>query len=285
MNRFYLMIIFSLFITSCISYNIKEKDLFNNNKVSELNNDIQLEENYIITSDSVKLYTWFVKQKDAKGTILYFGGNGFYLWNRLTPDVINMLTSFKMNLMLIDYRGYGRSEGEPTIKGIYNDGISSYKYLCSREDIDSTKIIVYGHSLGTFVATRVGNSYPVAGIILEGAISNAKDMQDVALEYNAPWYLRWLVSIDADSVVKNLDNLEQLKKLNHPTLVIVGERDNIAPPEMGRKVYETVSSSIKEFRIIPNGEHKDLYFSNKDGRQDNYKSVVSSFLDKILLEK
>ncbi len=282
-----LPVVFSLCIilTSCISYHITEDDLFYNNKVSRLNDDLNLEEIYFKTIDNVELCGWFVKNQNANGTILYLGGNGFYLWTRHTPDIINTLTSLNMNLMLIDYRGFGRSEGKPTIQGIYNDGISAYNYLCSRGDVDSTKIIVYGHSLGTFVATRLGNSYPVAGVILEGAISNAKDMQDVALEENAPWYLRWLVSIDADSVVMNLDNLEQLKNLNPPLLVITGENDNIAPPEMGKKVHEYAASQFKVFEIIPNGEHKNLFFSNNDGRRDNYIKVLSDFLANILNKK
>ncbi len=282
MNKFYIVIFIPFILSSCISFHISEKDLFNNRKISELNNDISLEENKIITSDNVKLHTWFVKHNNARGTFIYFGGDGFSLWNRLTPDVINILTQFKMNLMLIDYRGYGKSEGVPTIQGIYNDSFAAYKYVCSRKDIDSTKIIVYGHSLGTFVATQLSNAFPVAGVILEAGISNTSEMKDVALEQNAPWYLRWLVSIDADSTVINLNNLKQVKMLNSPILLVTGEKDNISPPEMGKKIWEVASSSNKRFEIIKNGEHKNLYFNNKGGRRDNYIKVVSEFIDDVL---
>jgi fermentation-respiration switch protein FrsA (DUF1100 family) len=285
MKRLLIILTLPLLFSSCISYHITEKDLFKINKISRLNNDVHLEEIYFTTTDSVNIYGWFIKHKNARGTLLYFGGDGFFLWNSLTPDVINMLTSFKMNLMLIDYRGYGRSEGNPTIQGIYNDGNSTYKYLCSRGDVDSTRIIVYGHSLGTIVAIRLGNTSPVAGVVLEGVISNTKEMRDVALKYNAPWYLRWLVTIDADSVVMSLDNIKQVNNLNCPLLVVTGEKDNIAPPEMGKKVFEAAYSSIKRFEIIPNGEHKDLYFSNKGGRRDFYIKVLSKYLDDILGEQ
>lgn len=285
MKRLISILFLLFFLTSCISYYITENDLFHPSKVSELNKDLTLEEVYFNTKDNIKLYGWFIKHENARGTILYMGGNGYYIWTRLTPDMINMLTSFDMNLMLIDYRGYGKSEGEPSIQGLFDDGYSAYEYLCSRDDVDSTKIVVYGHSYGTFIGTRLGNKHNAAGIILEGAISNTQDMTDVVLEQNAPWYLRWLVSIDADSSVKKLGNLEQLKKLSCPLLIVVGEKDNITPPEMGKKVYEYAASSIKEFKIIPNGEHKDLYFTKDDGRRDTYKNRVAKFLNKILDEK
>jgi fermentation-respiration switch protein FrsA (DUF1100 family) len=225
---------------------------------------------------------WFIKQDSARGTFLYFGGNGFSVWNRSTSDVINLFAGLKMNLMLIDYRGYGRSEGNPTIAGIYEDGKSAYAYLRTRRDIDSTRIIIYGHSIGTFVASRVGCTYSVAGVVLEGAISNTKEMSDVALKERAPWYLRWLVKISADSVVLSMDNIKQMSSITKPLLVVTGEKDNVAPPEMGRKVYEAASSPIKHFEIIPHGEHKDLYFTNVDGRRDYYIKVLSTYLDDIL---
>ena len=283
----YLLAIFILpvLLSSCISYHITEKDLFNSNKVSKLNEGLLLKEIYFETSDSVKLCGWFIKNDKAKGTFLYFGGNGFYLWNRLTPDVINTLTSFNMNLFLIDYRGFGRSEGTPTIQGLYNDGEAAYKYLCSRNDVDPTKIIVYGHSYGTFVALHVCNMHNVAGAVLQSPISNAQDMSDAVLKYYAPWYLRWLVSLSADSTVMNLDNLKQVHTIKQPILIFTGSNDKLTPPAMGQEVYDAALSTDKTLEIIPNGEHNDLFFSNKDGRRDYFIEVVNKYLKSIFDNK
>lgn len=283
MKQSSIILIFSLLQMSCISVHIAERDIFNPNKVSKLANNVHLEDIYFTTGDNIRLNGWFIKQDSARGTILYFGGNGFSLWNRSTSDVINLFTGLKLNLMLIDYRGYGRSEGTPTIEGIYEDGKSAYAYLRARGDIDSTRIIIYGHSIGTFVASRVGRIYPVAGVVLEGAISNTKEMSDVALKERAPWYLRWLVNISADSVVLGLDNIREVSLMSKPLLVLTGEKDHLAPPEMGRKVYEAAHCPIKYFEIIPNGEHKDLYFTNHDGRRDYYIKVISKYLDDVLV--
>ncbi|MGE5431391.1 MAG: alpha/beta hydrolase [Syntrophomonadaceae bacterium] len=275
------VIIFSLLFSSCISYQIAEKDIFNSKKVSRLNDNLYFEDVYFTTSDSLRLNGWFIRSDEARGTLLFFGGNGYYMMNRTTFDAINMFTDLKMNLFIIDYRGSGRSEGSPTIQGIYEDGLSAYKYLCSRKDLDTSKIIVYGHSLGSFVAMRVGCTYPVAGVILEGGISNSLDMRDAVLKASAPWYLRWLVRLDADSTILGLDNVKQARNLKKPLLVITGEKDNIAPSEFGRKIYDSAASSLKRFEIVPNGEHPDLYFTKTDGRRDYYLKALSKYLDEV----
>jgi uncharacterized protein len=270
-----------LTLLSCISYHITEKDLFYPRKVAKLDQSLQLEEVYFTTTDSVQINGWFIKQPHPQGTILFLGGDGFYLWEGYIFDVINTLSSFKMNILFIDYRGYDRSGGIPTIHGIFEDSESAYRYLCSRSDVDSTQIIVYGHSFGSFVAVHVGSSFPVAGVVLEGAISNTSDMKDIYLKTNAPWYVRWLVNVDADSVVLSLNNLTQIHHLSMPVLVITGSNDQIAPPEMGKKVYDSASSTVKQFEIIPNGQHNDLYLT-ADGRREKYLAVVSKFLDEVL---
>jgi hypothetical protein len=277
----FLMLCFSL--SSCISYRVAEKELFYPRKVSKLNNNLSLEEVYFMTSDSIKLSGWFIKQHNPKGTILYFGGNGFQLFSNIAFNIINTLSIFDMNMLLIDYRGYGRSEGTPTLQGIYEDGRAAYRYVCSRPDVDSSRIILYGHSLGTLVAARTGCSQPAAGVILEGAISNAIEMKEV-VKSNAPWYVRWFVKLDADSSVLTIDNIQQVQHLTKPLLIVVGENDNITPPEMGQKVCNAAASSNKRFEIISKGEHNDLYFTN-DGRRDSYIKVVSTFLNGIFEAK
>jgi dipeptidyl aminopeptidase/acylaminoacyl peptidase len=278
-----LFLILCFSFSSCIPYRIAEKELFHARKVTKLSDSLSIEDVYFTTSDSIKLNAWFIKQHNAKGTILYFGGNGFLLFSNFTLNVINTLSSFNMNILLIDYRGYGRSEGTPTLQGIYEDGRAAYKYLCSRPDVDSSRIIIYGHSLGTLVAAKIGCSQSAAGVILEGAISNAIEMKD-AVKSNTPWYVRWFVNLSADSSVLTIDNIQQVQHLTKPLLVIVGENDNLTPPEMGQKVCDAAASSNKRCEIIPKGEHSDLYFTD-DGRRDIYIKVVSRFLNSIFAVK
>lgn len=106
----------------------------------------------LITSDSVKLHSYFIKQSN-KGlasqapTIVYFHGNAGNIGQRLLLG--HYLFNYCLcNVMLVEYRGYGLSEGHPTEKGFYKDAESSINYLLNRKDIDSTKIIAFGQSIG-----------------------------------------------------------------------------------------------------------------------------------------
>lgn len=275
------VLILPFILSSCISYRITEKDLFHINKVSRLNKSDTLQEVYFTTEDSVQLYGWFIKNNNAKGTFLYFGGNGFFLANPLTLDVVNTLTNFNMNLFIFDYRGLGRSEGSPTIDGIYKDGEAAYKYICSRKDVDSTKIIIYAHSIGTFVATQVARFHNSYGVILEAPISNAEEMRDAVIDYYAPWYLRWFVNVSADSSVMALNNLKLIGNIKQPILIIAGSNDKLAPPAMAKEVYEASRSKYKKLEIIPYGEHKNIYFTNDGGRRDYFNKIVSEYLNNI----
>jgi dipeptidyl aminopeptidase/acylaminoacyl peptidase len=274
------LLILCLTLPSCISYRIAEKEIFYPRKTTKLNDGVGLEEVSIMTSDSIKLSAWFIKQPHPRGTILYFGGNGFLLFSNYALNVINTLSQFDMNLLLIDYRGYGGSEGTPTLNGMYEDGRSAYKYLCSRPDVDTSRIIIYGHSIGTLVAAKTGCSQSPAGVILEGVLSNALDMKD-AVQSKLPWYLRWFLRLDADSSVLAIDNIQQVQHLAKPLLIVVGENDDLTPPGMGQKVYNAAASSQKRIEVIPKGEHSDLYFTD-DGRREMYLKVVSKFLNDIL---
>lgn len=281
MRQILFFLVISILLSSCIPYHFSESDIFRARKVSKLNEGVVIKAVKFKTSDDIEISGRFAKVKNAKGTILYFGGNGFSLRNRSTNDVINFFTNLQINLMLIDYRGYGLSEGSPTIQGIYKDSEAAYKYLRSRDDVDSTKIILYGHSLGAFVATNLAKKYTFSGLVLEGAISNATEMKDAALQAIAPWYIRWLVTIDADSSVLALNNLEQVKEIKIPLLVITGEKDDLAPPAMGREIMINAKSKNKKFVIIPNWGHKSLWLS-KDGSRSKFNDVLSKFLDSVL---
>lgn len=279
MRQIFSFIAISILLSSCISHHISERDIFQPKKVSKLNVGVVTEDVEFKTSDNIMISGRFAKVEDAKGTILYFGGDGFSIWNRLTIDVINLFTSHQMNLLIIDYRGYGQSEGTPTIDGVYKDSKAAYKYINNRSDVDKSKLICYGHSLGAFVATNLAKEKKFAGLVLEGAISNTPEMKDAALQAKAPWYIR---SVDADSSVLALSNIEQVKEIETPLLVITGEKDNVAPPSMGRKIMLSAKSKNKKFVMVKNGEHKNLYFSDAGGRRSKYNEAFSKFLITVL---
>lgn len=274
-------IVLTMTLTSCVSRRIAEKDILYPVKIANLSDKLTLEDVTVVTDDSIHLDSWFVKNPNATGTILYCGGNGFSLHHRLTFDIINVLTGSRKNLLMFDYRGYGRSEGVTTLKGIQKDGEAALRYLCSRPDVNSRRIVLYGHSLGTFVALRLGISAPVSAVILQSPMTNAPEMKDALVRANVPWYARWLVRGDLDPNVLKLDNLEFISQSTVPLLILTGENDILTPVEMGRKLYEAGTSKQKRFEVVPRADHDDLFFTN-DQRKQYYVKTVTEFLDSVL---
>jgi pimeloyl-ACP methyl ester carboxylesterase len=113
----------------------------------------------LVTSDSVHLHSYFIKQSDENlaaqlPTVLFFHGNAGNIGHRLIIAHY-MYTYCACNIFLVDYRGYGMSEGVPSEKGFYLDAECALNHLLNRNDIDKTKIIAFGQSIGGAVVIDV----------------------------------------------------------------------------------------------------------------------------------
>ena len=274
-------VVFALSFSSCISRKIVEQDIFFPVKLTNLSGPLQLEEANFMTADGLQINAWFVKHPKARGTIIYCGGNGFNLHHHLTNQIINTLTRFNMNILLFDYRGYGKSEGAPTLVGILKDGDAAWQYLKSRSDVDSSRIVLYGHSLGTFVALHLGITSPVLAVVLQSPMTNAPEMKDALIRANVPWYARWFVRVDLDSTVLKLDNLTPISRLSVPLLIMSGEKDALTPIEMGNKLYKSAESQRKRFEVIPRADHDDFFFTH-DIRKEQFHKIINEFFDSVL---
>ncbi|CAL4075347.1 unnamed protein product, partial [Meganyctiphanes norvegica] len=141
---------------------------------------------YIYARDGTKLHAVFIKQDEATvqlaPTFIYFHGNAGNMGHRLT-NVYGMYRWLGINLLLVEYRGYGLSEGQPTEEGLYLDAQASLQYLKTRTDIDQNKIIVFGRSLGGAIAidcvSRAEISSRVAGVVVENTFTSIPDMAKV----------------------------------------------------------------------------------------------------------
>jgi pimeloyl-ACP methyl ester carboxylesterase len=137
---------------------------------------------YLPVSDAPgaeRLHAWYWPSDDPRApTLLYLHG---VRWN-LTAHLrrIENLRSFGFTVMAIDYRGFGRSDGDlPSEESVYEDAHAAWRWVVERES-DAAKRFVYGHSLGTAVATHLasdeGGRDGLGGLILEGAFTNLPEM-------------------------------------------------------------------------------------------------------------
>lgn len=220
----------------------------------------------IKTSDGLQLHAWFVpaeKYPEQAVTFLFFHGNAGNINNRV--EKIELLHILGGNVLIVDYRGYGISEGKPSEKGIYLDAEASLDYLLTRKDIDKGKIIVYGVSLGGAPAAELvlHREDEVAGLVLHSTLTSAKDMAKRILPV-APSFL----------VQTKMDTINKVPKISIPKLIIHAPQDEVIPFWMGEKLFEAAAEP-KEFLRL-DGEHNDAHILSRD----EYLEGMRTFLDK-----
>lgn len=199
---------------------------------------------YIKTNDDVYLQCFFLPHDSSRNIALFFHGNSGNVYRRM-PELLN-LSATGLNVLGVGYRGYGKSTGKPTEKGIYEDGASALKYAMETLDYSYSEIFLYGRSLGTLVALETARNKKVAGIILVTPLTSGR-------EITRAHGMRFLSLFVGDV----LNNMKKLPDIVSPVMIIHGDADKIVPWEMGNRIYESLTGSRQMITII-NGRHNNL---------------------------
>lgn len=247
-----IMIISILFFMSTggIGCGIENRFIFFPEKeILETPMDIGLayEDLYLLTSDGIKINGWFVPFSGARTTLLWFHGNAGNLSHRV-DQLRHIHRQLKLNILMIDYREYGRSEGVVTEKGTYQDALTSYDYLLTRTDIDPKRIVIFGQSLGAAVAVELAMQRKVSGLILEAPFTSIKDMARATL----PW-----LPI-GPLLTTRYDSLSKISRIETPLLILHGDRDEIVPYSQGQRLFQAAREP-KTFYTIAGAGHNDTY--------------------------
>ena len=215
--------------------------------------------------DGVNLHGWFVPTPGARATLLWFHGNAGNLSHRL--DNIKRLLPLNLNIFIFDYRGYGKSEGEPDENGIYKDSQAAYNMVLELEGVSVNSLFLFGRSLGGICATETALNNPARGLILESTFTSASDMSRKIMPLIP---LRWAIR-------SKLDAINKVNELKLPKLFLHGDRDEVVPFDLGRKLYEGASDP-KIFYIIQGAGHNDTYIM---GGRDYY-NALDGFITETL---
>ncbi len=220
----------------------------------------------LTTEDGVKLNGWFIKSSDTNinSTLVYFHGNAGNIGDRL--DKIGIFARLGLNVFIIDYRGYGKSQGRPSEEGAYKDALAAYDYLLRRDDIDPKKIIGYGGSLGGAIAIDLATKRPVAALIVDSSFSSAADMSKRIFPF-----------LPTAILSTKMDSLSKVKNITAPKLFIHSREDTVVPFVFGEKLYQAAAAP-KEFLEIKGG-HNDSHLFD----QDNFEGGIRSFLKSLNL--
>ena len=168
-----------------------------------------------------------VSQKNLKdfNTLIYFHGNAGSLENRIHK--LNHFKDMNINFLIIAWRGFSGNEGKPSEQGLYEDGKSTINWL-KKNGVSEKNIILYGESLGTGVATQLAQNKGFAGVILETPFTSMIDAAKIFYPY-----------IPVNLLLKDkFENYKKIKNINSPILIMHGEKDQIVPFSMGKKIYE-----------------------------------------------
>jgi fermentation-respiration switch protein FrsA (DUF1100 family) len=243
------LIIFFLYFFVLVFLFFYQRNLLyhpNENNYSEDKILVDIKKVKILTSDNIELLGWY-HEKNLKNykTLVYFHGNAGSLENRIHK--LNHFQDMNINFLIIAWRGFSGNNGKPTEKGLYEDGKSAINWL-AQKGVNEKKIILYGESLGTGVATHLAQNKSYAGIILETPFTSMIDAAKNFYPY-----------IPVNFLLKDkFENYKKIKNINSPILVMHGEADQIVPFLMGKKIYEIAN------------EPKYSYFTKYDNHMMEY---------------
>ena len=213
------------------------------------------------TADGLRLHGWFVPSGTTRGTtVLFFHGNAGNITHRL--DSIAQLNRLGLDLLLVDYRGYGRSEGVPSEAGTREDARAAWRYLLQEQRLAPGRIVLFGRSLGAAVAAQLATEVRPGALIIESAFLSVPEL--AAHHY---WYLpaRLLSRYRYDTRAALADR-------QCPLLVIHSPDDEIAPYAHGEALYRAAPPP-KQMLVIRGGHNDGFLLS-----QDQYLTALDAFL-------
>jgi len=207
--------------------------------------DFDFEDVHFESADGTKLHGWMLPAEESQRYLLYCHGNGENVAMCGEYFARQMGKALNANVFVFDYRGYGKSAGAPTEKGVSADTHAAMNWLCERFKIEPTDVIVDGLSLGGGPASDVATSLGCRGLILQRTFSS---MPDVAAS-KSPF-------IPVHLLMQNrFESAKKLAAYRGPLLQSHGEQDRVVPIKFGKRLHEACPTEDKIFFSKPDMNH------------------------------
>lgn len=231
----------------------------------------ELEEVWLRTGDGIRLHGWYARRGGggARGCLLWFHGNAGNISHRYR--YMTMFTHrLPVDVLMVDYRGYGKSEGRPSEAGIYEDARTGWDYLTVHRGLTPDRILLLGTSLGGVPAIDLAQSVRAAGLIVQCGFTSIPAMARHL--YPIPFAL-----LPSSWIRHRMDSLSKMPQVNCPTLIVHGTEDTLVPPAMARAMYEAAGSKAKQLVMLEGVGHDDLYEAGYV-----YQQALAEFVDSHL---
>jgi fermentation-respiration switch protein FrsA (DUF1100 family) len=223
---------------------------------------LDYEDAWIDTADGERLHGWFVPAHGARGTVLFFHGNAGNISHRL--ESLQIFNRLGVNVLIVDYRGYGQSSGQPGEEGSYRDAEAAWDYLVSTRGIPPGRIVIFGRSLGGAVGAWLASRPDVmpAGIVIESCFSSGLDMG------------RRLYPVLPVRLITRIGYpvTDYVTKIDSPLMVVHSRDDEIIPFDMGRAIFDAAREP-KTFLEI-GGDHNAGFWISRE----RYVPTLDTFL-------
>lgn len=231
---------------------------------------IDAEEVFLETEDGVRIHAFYLpgesgeRAGDGNGgrAILFLHGNAGNASHRL-PNAA-ALARLGSDVLLLDYRGYGRSEGSPSETGVYADARAGLAHLVEVRRVPEERVVLFGRSLGGAVAIDLARERPLAGVIVESTFTSLADMGSR------------VAGPIGRLLGRGFDSRGKIASVRAPLLFFHGDRDEIVPFALGRRLFEAAPAP-KAFEVIAGAGHNDTV--EVGGRP--YLERIGRFLEEV----
>jgi pimeloyl-ACP methyl ester carboxylesterase len=268
MPRLLLFAAAALLLAGCVDVTVSEGDLLTARPDADTTDAVlpaeavppgyALATRTVAARDGSPLFVAHLRHPDARRTVLYLGPNGFRLSDQ-GASVAQAVADCQVDLVMVDYRGSGRSGGgPPTLDALRRDAVALYDAVAP-EAVGGAPV-VHGLSLGSGLAAHVARMRPTAGLVLEGGISTADALVEHLMAQDVAWYQRPFVRVRLDSTLTGAGALDDVRALDEPLLVLVGADDATTPPRFARTLYAAAAlpDAQKTLHVLDGVGHENV---------------------------
>lgn len=209
-----------------------------------------IEDRSFAAADGVRLHGWWCVPRPnaaptAAMTLLWFHGNAGNLSHR--ADMLARLLALPVRVLIVDYRGYGRSEGRPDEAGLYADARGAWAELTGPLGVPPERVVILGKSLGGAVAVALAAEVRPAGLVVQSSFTSARDMAARVFPFVPAALLR-----------TRLDSASRIGAVRCPKLFVHGTADEVVPYELGHRLF-AAAAEPKQWLDVPGAHHNDVY--------------------------
>jgi fermentation-respiration switch protein FrsA (DUF1100 family) len=228
-----------------------------------------MEEVFITCENGNTINGLYAPGKDTFPTVLIFHGNAGNITHR--DIILQGFNQLGYPVLLIDYQGYGKSEGKPSEKNLYLDGKASLKWLCKEKKIKPAEIVLFGKSLGSGVAVELATKNSFKGLILESPFTSIASVARSHFPYKI-----FPVSF---LLIDKFDNASKIHMVDSPLLITHGTRDTIVDKKEGEKLFKQANMPKKLYLIEgADHNHNNIQYYNPQ----NYWATIEEWLSTLI---